>query len=89
MNGDNSTISGTVTDDDSTPLAGVSVSAVQSQEETASTTTASDGSYSMPFDPTLEAVVTFRLAGYVTYIANTESGAPPQSLDATLQRDRA
>jgi protocatechuate 3,4-dioxygenase beta subunit len=89
MNGDNSTISGTVTDDNGTPLGGVSVSAVQGQEETASTTTASDGSYSMPFDPSLESVVTFRLAGYVTYITNTDAGAPLQSLDATLQRERA
>jgi hypothetical protein len=86
MNGDN-TLSGTVTDDRGEPLAGVAVSAVQGGEDADSTMTAFDGSYSMPCDSTMGAVVTFRLAGYVTYVANTDAGAT--SLDATLQRDNA
>jgi hypothetical protein len=83
MNGD-TTLSGNVTDENGSPLAGVSVSAVQGGEDAGAATTASDGSYSMPCDPAMGAVVTFRLDGYVTYVANTDAGAT--SLDATLQR---
>ncbi|HKS25599.1 MAG TPA: carboxypeptidase-like regulatory domain-containing protein [Thermoanaerobaculia bacterium] len=83
MNGDN-TLSGTVTDDNDSPLAGVAVSAVQNGEDAGGATTGSDGTYSMSVDPTMEAVVTFRLGGYVTYVANADAGAT--SLDATLQR---